>query len=66
MEDPGGAVTEGPGSLHHGPTPGGTTAPQAGSKAEVGGATSVHGQTRGASEAETMAGTETAWGTDPT
>ena len=62
----GGEVTEAPGNPRHGPTTGGTTELQAGSKAEVGGATSVHGQTRGASEAETMVGTETAWGMAPT
>lgn len=65
-EVPGGVVTEAPGSPHLGPTLGGMTAHLAGNRAEVGGATSVRGQTRAASEAETMAGTETAWGMEPT
>lgn len=66
MGGPGGVVTEAPGSPHLGSTPGGMTAPQAGSRVEVGGVTLILGQIREASEAETMAGTETAWGTAPT
>lgn len=61
VEDPGEAVIGAHGSPRHGPTPGGMTAPQAG-RAEVGGVTLIHGQIKGASEAETTAGTETAWG----
>lgn len=65
MEDLGGAATEAPGSPHLGPTHGEMTAPQVGSKAEVGGATLIHGQIREVSEVETTVGTETAWGTGP-